>query len=312
MRIWLKRIGWGLAGLLVVGAIALAILLVPAHLQIRSIAPEPPTKAELQALMSAPDRPVAISYFVSSDQVADGNLLGHTTFVIEWEDGRVLLIDAGMSEGKAREFADRIAMLTGGGPARVHGTAASILGDEIGRVAGVGFTHLHEDHVEGLSGICEAADRPFSVVQTRDQATEHNYLTAPQARSIAHGECANPLVLAPDARMTSEFPGIGVYPLAGHTPGSTLFAIPVGDRLWLLTGDISNSREALIENQPKGFLYSYLFVPEDEDRLAQLRLLLTEFDEDERITAIVSHDANAIAASGMPEWQPPAADSAGD
>lgn len=312
MRIWLKRIGWGLFGLLVVGVIALTILLLPAHLQIRSIAPEPPTKAELEALMSAPERPVAISYFVTSDQVTEGNLLGHTTFVIEWEDGRTLLIDAGMSEDKAREFADRIAMLTGGDPATVHGTAASILGDEIGRVAGIGFTHLHEDHVQGLEGICGAAGQPIAIVQTRDQATEHNYLTAPQASAIEHSACATPLVLAPDTRTTSEFPGIGIYPLAGHTPGSTLFAIPVGDRLWLLIGDISNSREALIENQPKGILYSYLFVPEDEDRLEQLRLLLTEFDEDERITAIVSHDPEAIAASGMPEWQPPADDSTGD
>jgi len=308
MRIWLKRIAWGLFGLLVVGVIALAIFLLPAHLQIRSITPEPPTRAELQALMSAPERPVAISYFVTSDQVADGNLLGHTTFVIEWEDGRILLIDAGMSEDKAREFADRISMLTGGGPATVRGTAASILGDEIGRVAGVGFTHLHEDHVQGLEGICGAATQQLTIVQTRDQATEHNHLTESMATMIEDSTCADALVLAPETRTTGEFPGIGIYPLAGHTPGSTMFAIPVGDRLWLLTGDISNSREALIGNQPKGFLYSYLFVPEDEARLEQLRLLLTELDEDEQFTAIVSHDPEAIAASGMPLWQMPAND----
>ncbi|GAA4037890.1 hypothetical protein [Parerythrobacter jejuensis] len=80
----------------------------------------------------------------------------------------------------------------------------------------------------------------------------------------------------------------------------------IRDRIWLLTDDISNTRQSLIGNKPKGVLYSYLMVPEDEERLSRLRVLLTAFDTDPNITAIVSHDAEAIASSGMELWNPDA------
>ena len=52
------------------------------------------------------------------------------------------------------------------------------------------------------------------------------------------------------------FPGLGIVALGGHTPGSTLFVIATTDRLWILSGDIVNSKSEMVEDVGKGFLYS--------------------------------------------------------
>lgn len=299
---WIKRIAWACVGLVAIGALAILALLLPAHLHIRSIEPELPTQSELTALLDEPDRPTSISYFVTSDQMSEGRLISHTTFVIEWEDGRILLIDSGMNRETMLEFAEMVDSIYDAEPPTIYGTVTDWMGDDLDRVAGIGFSHLHTDHVQGIELICGATDRTITALQTSDQATEHNLHTEGQAELIETSSCLTQSVLEAGKTTSSEFPGIGVYPLAGHTPGSTLFAVPVGDTLWLLTGDISNNHDDLIENNPKGWFYSYIMVPENEARLARLRVFLAELDSDQRMTAIVSHDAGAIAESGMELW----------
>jgi glyoxylase-like metal-dependent hydrolase (beta-lactamase superfamily II) len=98
------------------------------------------------------------------------------------------------------------------------------------------------------------------------------------------------------------FPGLGVIALGGHTPGSTLFAVAIGDQLWLLSGDISNSKADLLSDTGKGFLYSYLLVPENTARNDVLRPWLGELDAEEDMIVIVSHDLFDIAARGMTEY----------
>ncbi|WP_299192503.1 MBL fold metallo-hydrolase [uncultured Erythrobacter sp.] len=253
--------------------------------------------------MSAADRPTRISYFVTSDQESDARTLGHSTFVIEWEDGKILLIDTGMDRANAIEFGELFETLLGADPATFYGTVPDLMGDDIARVEGIGFTHLHVDHVQGIEAICGEIDRPVTILQTSDQATEHNLHTSEQADMLEANSCAQQVRLAEGERASPDFPGIGIYPMGGHTPGSTMFAVPVGDTLWLLSGDIANTRENLVENHPKGFFYSYLMVPEYEARLEQIRLLLMEFDAEPNINVIVSHDAEAISASGMELWE---------
>ena len=98
------------------------------------------------------------------------------------------------------------------------------------------------------------------------------------------------------------FPGLGLVALGGHTPGSTLFAVAVGDHLWLLSGDISNSKTDLLNDIGKGFFYSYLVVPEHTGRSELLRPWLAALDAKADTTVIVSHDLPDIAASGMAEY----------
>ena len=70
-------------------------------------------------------------------------------------------------------------------------------------------------------------------------------------------------------------------------------------------GDITNSRGELEGDVPKSLLYSLLIVPEDRDRLANLREWLRALDGDPDTTVVVSHDAIALKTSGPPAWPGP-------
>lgn len=150
---------------------------------------------------------------------------------------------------------------------------------------------------------CNTRNSGASVFQTSWQANLHNFNTVESAAIVADS-CLAPGTLGDGAVKTVEgFPGLGLVALGGHTPGSTLFAIAVEDRLWLLSGDISNTKADLLSNTGKGFLYSYLIVPEHARRSDELRSWLGRLDANEDTTVIVSHDLPDIAASGMAEYE---------
>ncbi|WP_209347561.1 MBL fold metallo-hydrolase [Pontixanthobacter sp. CEM42] len=299
----LKKILLAIGAVLAIGVVVLAFILVPAHLQIRAVEPELPTKAELLALADDPNGPTKISYFETSTQKSAELSLTHSTFVVEWEDGRILLIDLGMDAAVAVEFGALFETVAGADPAVSLGTVPEIMGDDLDRVRGIGFTHLHQDHVQGIEPICEARAASIAALHTPDQISKHNLHTEEQSAMLTDSACVNQTELTDGSRTTAEFPGIGIYPLGGHTPGSTMFAIPVEGKLWLLSGDISNSQNDLLNNRGKGFIYSYLMVPEDVDRLEILRTWLIDLNNDPAITALVSHDGKALADSGIKQWQ---------
>lgn len=292
----------GLGILLALGVLVLAFILVPSHLQIRDVSPALPTKADLAKLKGNADGPVKISYISTSTQKSDLGVIGHSTFVVEWEDGKILLIDLGMDKKVAVEFGELFETVAGADPAVSHGAIANLLGDDLKQVKGVAFTHLHLDHVQGIESICASGVKHITAFHTNDQMTKHNFNTDDPFDMLKNSSCIDQKEVADIGDLSKQFPGIGMYPLGGHTPGSTLFAIPVGNELWLLSGDISNSRSDLIENRGKGLIYSYLFVPEDEARLEKLRLWLSDLDNDANTKVIVSHDANALIESGMDKW----------
>jgi beta-lactamase superfamily II metal-dependent hydrolase len=81
-----------------------------------------------------------------------------------------------------------------------------------------------------------------------------------------------------------------------------MFAIAAQDRLWILSGDISNTKSDIVSNTGKGFAYSYLLVPEHTNRTEMLRRWLSRLDAFDDITVLVSHDIADIRASGMREY----------
>ena len=183
-----------------------------------------------------------------------------------------------------------------------HGTIAELLGEDTMRVMGVGYTHLHIDHTQGTIPFCAARGSGASVFQTSWQRDLHNFNTVEGAAIVADS-CLAPGKLGAGSVMALEgFPGLGVVALGGHTPGSTLFAVAVGDQLWLLSGDVSNSKADLENDTGKGFFYSYLLVPENTARNDILRPWLGTLDAEEDTTVIVSHDLLDIAESGMVEY----------
>jgi glyoxylase-like metal-dependent hydrolase (beta-lactamase superfamily II) len=289
-----------LVGLLLVAAIA---FLVPPHLQVRGVEPDLPSEAALRALLSVDDGPSSVRYVATSEQALPRGRLGHTTILVEWANGKLFMIDAGMDRAAAAEFGELMETALGAGPAVSHGNIAELLGDDARRVSGVAFTHLHIDHVQGLNSLCEARGAGASVYQTSWQAELHNFNTE-EGAEIVEDSCLEAGTLSGASVMTIEgFPGLGVVALGGHTPGSTLFAIADNDRLWLLSGDTTNTLTDLLTNTGKGFLYSSLLVPENTARTAALRGWLAGLDSNEDMTVVVSHDLDALEAFPMTRYE---------
>lgn len=290
-----------ISALLVLLVIALAVFLLPQHWQIRSVNTPIPSVEELLAL-DAEKGPSALYYINTSEQQLSAGVLTHSVFVFEWTDGRLLTVDAGMQREQAIAFAEMLAGVMGGGEAVVHGSLAQLLGPAASRVEGMAFTHLHIDHTEGVLALCEAVAARPALLQTPLQAQEHNSNTEEGAGILA-ASCLQPALLRPGAVLTSsDFPGVGMLPVGGHTPGSTLFAAWVQGQFYVLSGDITNAKADILADRGKGWVYSNLLVPEDTARTAQLRQWLRSLGERDEVTVVVSHDLGDIQASGLPEF----------
>lgn len=286
-------------GVVLLGVVAVGlVMLLPAHLQIRAVQPPLPSEADLRSLLDVREAPVAVRYVTVSSQKLPDGVLGHTVVLVAWRDGGMFMIDAGMDQAAAAEFGSLLESMMDADPARFHTTIADALSQDIDRVRGVGFTHLHIDHTQGLGDFCAArAGSPGpTLVQTPYQRDLHNRNTE-EGGAIVAASCLDQKVAGADGLNTfPEFPGLGVVPLGGHTPGSTLFAVAVDGQLLLFSGDITNSKADLDQNRGKGFAYSYLFVPEDTGRTRELREWLAGLDASPDITVVVSHDLDQVAS----------------
>jgi glyoxylase-like metal-dependent hydrolase (beta-lactamase superfamily II) len=290
-------------------------ILLGAHLQIRSVNPPLPTLDQLLAAVSGGAGPVSVSFVNTSTQgTAAGGEMGHPSFVLEWPDGRKFLIDTGMDSDEALSFGRGMELVFGAKPAVAHGALPSQMGMAVRQVLGVGFTHLHPDHTQGLEALCAYLDRMLPIFQTpwqfehRNHTTEMGFASIEAAQRLSmNGDCGVPhrLDVSSEASFypVPGFPGLVAVATAGHTPGSTAFLARVGDRHWLFSGDITNTRADLLENRPKARFYSLLIVPESPERLATLRPWLAAIDADPRIDVIVSHDLTALEETGLPAWR---------
>jgi len=298
---WVMRI---VGLLLLLAVIAIAVRDVPAHLQIRRVHPRLPSAAELRALLAAPGGPRSLRWVLTSSQpLARGNL-GHPAFVAAWPDGSLFEVDAGMDAAQAVAFGSMLKWMAGGGEPTVLGTVPQQIGPAVARLRGIGFTHLHIDHTQGVSALCAAGPaKGARLYQGRPQATLRDPNTQ-EGGALVDGSCFERTVVGDEGPLPIEgFPGMALVPLGGHTACSTLFAFAVDGHLWLLSGDTTNTREDLLTNTGKGFLYSGLLVPEDTARTDELRRYLAALDAEDDITVVVSHDLDALRASGLPEWK---------
>ena len=298
MRLFLK-IATGLV--LLVGLLA-TFFLIPPHLQVRGVEPMLPDEAQLRAILSVENGPTDVRYVNTSSQKLPGGKLGHAVFLIEWANGNLFMIDAGMDRDTAIQFGSLMETALGAEEAVPHGTIAELLGDDTQRVVGVAFTHLHIDHTQGVVPFCETRGPGATVYQTSWQAELQNFNTEEGAATLA-ASCLRSVKLGGEGILTiRDFPGLGIVGLGGHTPGSTLFAISSRDRLWLLSGDTTNTKADLLSNTGKGFLYSYFLVPENTARTQALRLWLARLDAYDDMTVVVSHDLADIEAGRMTEY----------
>ena len=296
----LRTLGIGAALAMVLAMAALASLLIPAHRQIRSIQPDLPSIEELRELLLTEGGPSSVRGYKIAEQAFDGGRFSHNSIALEWPDGRIFLVDLAMDEEGAADFAATLERLMGAEPGVFHENIGTQLGDAALRVEGVGFTHLHIDHVQGVDRFCNQRGPGATAFSTLEQSEQHNFNTR-EGFVLLVTSCLETTVLEGQGILpVPGFPGLAMVPLGGHTPGSTLFAAAVGDRIWLFSGDTTNSKADLLADRGKGWLYSGFIVPEDTRRTAELRAWLRSLDALPDMTVVVSHDLEAAQAEGLP------------
>ena len=233
--------------------------------------------------------------------------MSHPAFVLEWADGRILLIDTGMTRQGAIDFGRPLEWLAGAAPMQPLGSVASRLGDARQRVRGIVFTHLHIDHVGGITELCEGLDHPIRVFMTEAQAERPNYTTRRGLKLLQQTSCVREERLQSHRLMPLPgFDGVFVIAAGGHTPGSQMVSAvvvgPEGARGFVFTGDVVNNIDGVSDNIPKPYLYSLLMVPEDSVRLDELRRYLKELRDGNGFRLLVSHDQKSLEQSDVPAW----------
>lgn len=293
-----------LLGAVLLGALGFAIALLPAHLQIRSVAVNIPTATELDSALdtiSAADYPAAIYFVNTARQNTMWGELGHVGVLLQWPDGKSFLIDTGMNPAEAVAFGRPLELL-GAGPTETFGSLETQLGSALGNITGIGFTHLHKDHVASIARLCAAMTAPATIFQSAQQAGSHNLHTRAGQSLVNESTCNQQQLESTVVKAVPGFPGLFAIAAGGHTPGSTLFITRLGSDTWIFAGDITNAMVDIYTNQDKGFMYSYLLIPEDTDVLADWRQWLKAQDARDGVNVLVAHDIRAFSASGLQAW----------
>lgn len=329
-RSGIRTAGLGVLLLVVVVVGWAAWTLVQAHRQMAVIAPPLPSRGELLAVAPGPDRPVSLRVMNTASQAMPRSavldpeqdpfpnapyVMSHPSFALRWADGRILLVDAGMDREGAERFGKPLEWMAGAEPMRPLAPAAEQLGDAAERVDGIVFTHLHEDHVGGVTELCRGRTRPLRVFMTEAQDEHPNHTTRGARELLADvrrgGQGPDDPTCIEVVRIGSGglqplpgFDGAFVIHAGGHTPGSQIVVAhlegPQGPRSWLFTGDIVNHVAGVLGDVPKPFLYRLLVVPENEERQAELRAFLRDLRDAGGVALLVSHDRGQLAESGVP------------
>lgn len=306
------RLVGALAVLLVLLLLVVAAVLGWAHWKIRSENPPLPDFAALRAMADAADRPVRLRWIKTASQLTPGMddwdddlRIVHPVFVLEWADGRLLLVDAGMDAAAARRFGRPMELVLGAEPMEIGRSVSEALGAARRRVAGIVFTHLHVDHTEGISLLCEKGDPALSVYMTPAQLERPNHTTRPGLKQVRGASCVR-VVTLPDAGigLLPGFPGVGVIRVAGHTPGSQVVVAWVGKpaRGYVLAGDVSFEMANIRDDEPKPLAYRLFITPESDEQLGKVRRWLRSLEMEQSFTIIPSHDQGNIEALEIPEF----------
>ena len=306
----LLRIVLAILTVVLLGMVYAGSKLYQTHGQIDAINPELPSAKIIRESIADEDLPVSlIAYNTATQNVplssvlegADGEEffdMAFPVFVVTWANGRQFVIDAGLSALTAGPFGESSELL-GAGPMQFHAGLGDLV--EAKEISGIGFTHLHSDHVDGAGDLCESG-KNLIIVQSVQQYTTTNYLTEAGNLQLEAMECAQRLLIRDEKsalKPIGGFPGVFLVNAGGHTPGSQVFVVHVrnnsGAMTYVLAGDLVNHYRAIEENISKPAFYSYLIVPENLSQLEQARVWLKGLAAQRKFKILVSHHKENIS-----------------
>ncbi len=320
----LRRLVFAVAVVVVAGIMFLAVGLVAAHVAIRRERAPLPTAQAILDSAAGEDRPLHLSVINTASQVMPRSgvldaetdphpnepyIMSHTSFALEWADGRMLLIDAGMNRAQAVSFGWPLSTFASAAPLQPLLSVAERLGAQGKRVQAMLFTHLHTDHTGGILDLCASIGHDVRVFMTEAQRLRPNHTTKPGLEQLKTAGCVHqePLRSAPLIAVPG-FPGVFVIAAGGHTPGGQMIVAHVQDQgtmhTYVFAGDVANNIDGIRADVPKPYLYRVVIVPEDDDRQAELRHFLRDLERDHGVTVIVSHDQRYIESLKIPTWEP--------
>ena len=303
-----KRILAGFLFLVLLCVGAVAGILFPAHQQIDALNPPFPSLKSIRESARIEGLPVSIKMFnTASQMVGTAGVLesvekneffemSFPTFLITWENGKQFLIDAGMTESVALAFG-KPSEIFGAGAIKFHGDLKDLINPA--SIAGIGFTHLHEDHVDGVRTLCPEA-KNLVIVQGYEQFENTNYGTSAQEELLDSLECGKRLLIRDNFTLKSiaGFPGLYLIEVAGHTPGSQVFVVHIKidgrNTTYILAGDLANHFEGIESNISKTAFYSRYIVPENLEQLDRARIWLNQLDAEYNIKVLISHHKQSI------------------
>jgi glyoxylase-like metal-dependent hydrolase (beta-lactamase superfamily II) len=320
--------------LLIVALVLGGAVLAWGHIQLRRIDPRLPAIDEILEPDRSSELPVRLTWINTASQrmprsvVLEPDLdpngdaeytMSHPSFVVEWQDGRIFLIDLGMDAAGAVPFGMPAEMFAGADPIEPHTATSSRLGGNAKRVAGIGFTHMHADHVGGVTQLCRdiaPVAELVPVFQHHYQMSFVNHTTRAARQELEEADCVERRGIGTHAGLipVTGFPGLFAIPAGGHTPGSTVYVVQLrtipGEsegryddiETWVITGDIVNHYQGVEAGIPKPRLYSLLLVPENDERLGEVRSFLRELADEPGVKLLVNHDRNQIEATGLPAY----------
>lgn len=320
----LKRIAIGV-GALFAGILLLIVGgLLWAHVGIRNERTPLPDIAEVTKALASGGGPAKLSWINTASQVMPRSsvldperdpstttpyVMSHPSFVLEYADGRILLVDTGMTRDGAAEFGRPLEEMGGAEPMQVLTPAAEALGAARTRVKGTIFSHLHSDHVGGMPDVCNGIADRVKVFMTEAQMERPNYTTRPGRNLLENTDCVRLERLGGVSLKPVEgFEGVYVVAAGGHTPGSQVVLAAVGEgaarKLVAFAGDTVNNVDGITYDVPKPLLYRLLIVPEDETRQTEMRHWLRDLHDQAGFVLLPAHDQQQIERSGVPKFAP--------
>lgn len=280
-----------------------------AQIGIRQERPAMPDAAELLALSRESDRPIRLSWIKTATQSDPDSTIVHPVFVLEWSDGRTLLVDTGMSAEAAMAFGRPAELVLGSDPTVVGRSVDVALGSARGRLAGLVFTHLHTDHTQGIELLCSDGSPTLDVYMPPAQYERANYTTNMGLEPIESAPCARRVTIADEG--LARFPGlggVGGVRAAGHTPGSQMIVAWVGredPRAYVFAGDVVFDYSQIAEDRPKPLVYRVLITPEADEQLGEVRRWLDALEKKHGFLVVPSHDLARIESLALPDFATP-------